>query len=46
MRERPSAIETAHDDEYHIKAYAPYAAGTASGSTASGSTAKEMRESA
>ena len=41
MRERPSAIETAHDDEYHIKAYAPYAAGTASGSTA-----KEMRESA
>ena len=38
MRERPSALETAHDDEYHINAYAAYAAGTANGATA-----KDMR---
>tara|TARA_B100001123_G_scaffold246766_1_gene275724 strand:+ start:484 stop:1176 length:693 start_codon:yes stop_codon:yes gene_type:complete len=40
MRERPSAIETAHDEDYHISAYASYAAGTADGSTA-----RDMRES-
>lgn len=34
MRERPSAKATAHDDDYHIKAYASYADGTASGTTA------------
>lgn len=39
MRERPSALATAHDDEYHIRAYARYAAGTANGGTA-----QEMRE--
>ncbi|MFC1680517.1 glutathione S-transferase family protein [Pseudomonadota bacterium] len=34
MRERPSAQTTSHDDDYHVKAYAQYADGSASGSTA------------
>lgn len=34
MRERPSAVATAHEDDYHIKAYASYADGSANGTTA------------
>ena len=40
MRKRPSVVATAHDDDYHINAYASYANGTANGTTA-----KDMRES-
>ena len=39
MKNRPSAVATAHDDQYHIAAYSHYADGTASGSTA-----KDMRQ--
>ena len=38
MRERASVQRTAHDADYHIKAYAHYADGTANGTTA-----KDMR---
>lgn len=34
MHERPSAIKTAHHNDYHIDAYSHYADGTASGTTA------------
>ncbi|MYB34228.1 MAG: glutathione S-transferase family protein [Gammaproteobacteria bacterium] len=34
MRERASSRQTAHDDDYHVKAYRRYADGTASGTTA------------
>lgn len=37
--ERPSAISTAHSDEYHIQAYRHYA-----NNTASGTTARDMRK--
>ncbi len=40
MRERPSAVATGHDDDYHIKAYVSYADGSANGTTA-----KDMRQS-
>jgi glutathione S-transferase len=38
MRERPSAVVTAHEPGFHIEAYIQYANGTASGTTA-----KDMR---
>ena len=34
MRERSSAVDTAHESEFHIEAYTQYADGTASGTTA------------
>lgn len=38
MAERPSVQKTAHDADYHVKAYSHYADGTANGTTA-----KDMR---
>ena len=38
VKERPSAVKTSHDNDYHLNAYSHYADGTASGTTA-----KDMR---
>jgi glutathione S-transferase len=34
MAERPSVVNTAHDDDYHVRSYAHYEDGTADGTTA------------